>query len=59
MSGDKDSPKSPPEWKGDKPLGKALREQYKRILNEPIPEKLQKLIAALKEKERRESEDDS
>ena len=55
MSGDKDSPKLPPNWDSEEPLGKSLREQYKRVLKEPIPEKLQKLIEALKEKERRES----
>lgn len=55
MSGDKDSPKKPPEWQGDKPLGKALRDQYKEVLNEPVPEKLKKLIEELKQKERRDS----
>ena len=54
MSGDKDSPKFPSNRKSEEPLGKSLREQYKRVLKEPIPENLQKLIEALKEKERRE-----
>ncbi|NQY97678.1 MAG: transcriptional regulator [Henriciella sp.] len=41
-------------------MGEALRARYQEILNEPVPEKLKKLIEALKEKERREaSEDDS
>lgn len=35
-------------------MGEALREQYRNILNEPVPEKLLRLIEALKEKERRE-----
>ena len=47
MSGDKDAPKKPPEWRSDKPLGKALRDRYKEVLNEPVPEKLKKLIFLL------------
>ena len=54
MSGDKDAPKKPPEWRSDKPLGKALRDRYKEVLNEPVPERLKKLIAELKEKEKKE-----
>ena len=56
MSGDKDAPKKPPEWRSEKPLGKALRDRYKEVLNEPVPEKLKKLIEALKEKEKRGEE---
>lgn len=59
MSGENDSPKQPPEWPDDLPLTDALRERYKEILNEPVPEKLKRLIEALKEKERREAEKDS
>lgn len=54
MPGEKDSPKIPPEWRKDVPLGEELRQQYKDILNEPVPEKLKQLIEALKEKEREE-----
>jgi phage-related holin len=35
-------------------LGEALREQYKQVLNEPVPERLKKLIEELKEKEKKE-----
>ncbi len=60
MSGKKDLPALPPEWRDKTPLGEALRARYQEILNEPVPEKLKQLIEALKEKERREaSEDDS
>jgi len=34
-------------------LGDALRKQYADIQNEPVPERLQKMIAALKQAERR------
>ena len=40
MSGDKDSPKLPPEWRPKKPMGEALRDRYKEVLNEPVPERL-------------------
>ena len=60
MSGKKDLPERPPEWRDKTPMGEALRARYQEILNEPVPEKLKKLIEALKEKERREAtEDDS
>ncbi len=54
MPGEKDSPKITPEWRKDVPLGEELRQQYKDILNEPVPENLKQLIEALKEKEREE-----
>ena len=54
MPGDKDSPKIPPEWRKDVPLGEELRKLYKDILSEPVPENLKQLIEALKEKEREE-----
>ena len=57
MAGDKDSPKTPPEWRTQDPLGKALRDQYKQVLNEPVPENLQKLIEKLKRKEKPEEQD--
>lgn len=37
-------------------MGEALRERYKEILDEPVPEKLRQLIEALKEKERHEAD---
>ena len=40
MSGDNDAPKSRQNGGGKKPLGKALRDRYKEVLNEPVPEKL-------------------
>ena len=54
MPGDKDTPKIPPEWRMDVPLGEELRKLYKDILSEPVPENLKQLIEALKEKEREE-----
>ncbi|MFN3214067.1 MAG: NepR family anti-sigma factor [Henriciella sp.] len=54
MSGDRDAPKSPPEWRSKKPMGEALRDKYKEVLHEPVPEKLKKLIEALKEQERKD-----
>jgi hypothetical protein len=57
MAGDKDSPKMPPEWRTQAPLGKALRDQYKQVLNEPVPEKLKQLIEELKRKEKSSSDD--
>ncbi|MEL6691684.1 MAG: NepR family anti-sigma factor [Pseudomonadota bacterium] len=51
MSGDNDSPKMPPEWRAKKPMGESLRDKYKEVLNEPVPEKLKKLIEALKKQE--------
>jgi len=60
MPGDEDSreqPKRRNAWRDDKPLGDALREQYKQVLNEPVPDRLKKLIEALKEKERRQNGD--
>lgn len=56
MSGDKDSPDLPPKQRKILTLEQALQEKYRDILNEPVPEKLQKLIEALKEKERRDAE---
>lgn len=57
MAGDKDSPKTPPEWRTQDPLGKALRDQYKQVLNEPVPEKLKQLIEELKRKEKPPADD--
>ena len=57
MSGDKDSPKMPPEWRPEKPVGESLRDRYKEVLNEPVPDKLKKLIEALKELEQNDSKD--
>lgn len=54
MSGDNDSPKMPPEWRTKKPMGGSLRDKYKEVLNEPVPDKLKKLIEALKQQERDE-----
>ncbi len=59
MSGKKDLPEIPPEWRDKTPLGEALRARYQDVLNEPVPEKLKQLIEALKEKERRETSDDT
>ena len=56
MSGDKDSPKLPPEWRPEKPMGESLRDKYKEVLNEPVPEKLKKLIEALKAQEQKNSD---
>ncbi len=57
MSGKKDLPELPPEWRDKTPLGDALRARYQEVLSEPVPEKLKQLIEALKEKERQEAED--
>lgn len=57
MPGDKESPKRPDKWRHNQPLGDALREQYKKVLKEPVPEKLKKLIEALKEQEKKEQDD--
>ena len=59
MSGKKDLPELPPEWRDKTPLGEALRARYQEVLNEPVPEKLKQLIDALKAKERGESADDA
>ena len=59
MSGKKDLPEIPPEWRDKTPLGDALRARYQEILNEPVPEKLQQLVEALKERERQQASDDS
>lgn len=56
MSGDKESPERPPHWRRGKPLGEALRDEYKRVLNEPVPDKLKKLIEALKEQEKKQDD---
>ena len=56
MSGDKGSPVGTANWSRKKPLGEALREQYKQVLNEPVPEKLKKLIEALKEQEKKQDD---
>ena len=54
MSGDNDSPKVPPEWRSKKPMGESLRDEYKEVLSEPVPEKLKKLIDALKQQEQKD-----
>lgn len=54
MPGDKQPRRRPDSWRVTKPLGEALREQYKQVLNEPVPERLKKLIEELKEKEQKE-----
>ena len=59
MSGDNDSPKMPPEWRATKPMGESLRDKYKEVLNEPVPEKLNKLIDALKQQEQIDKDKDS
>jgi len=41
-----------------KSVGEALRRQYQDIVDEPIPERLQKMIEALREKERNEDQQD-
>ena len=33
-------------------MGESLRDKYKEVLNEPVPDKLKKLIEALKQQER-------
>ena len=58
MSGEKDSPKVPPEWREELPSGEELRKRYEDVLNEPVPEKLRQLIEMLKEKERQEKDED-
>lgn len=55
MSGKKDLPELPPEWRKNTPLGEALRARYEDVLNEPVPEKLKQLIEELKKKEREEA----
>jgi hypothetical protein len=45
----------PPEWRPEKPVGESFRDKYKEVLNEPVPDKLKKLIEALKELEKNES----
>ncbi|MEO1662811.1 MAG: NepR family anti-sigma factor [Pseudomonadota bacterium] len=56
MSGDNKSPEPPPHWSNKKPMGESLRDHYKDVLKEPVPEKLKKLIEALKEKEKKDLE---
>ncbi|MCR9080562.1 MAG: NepR family anti-sigma factor [Hyphomonadaceae bacterium] len=58
MSGKKDLPELPPEWRKNTPLGEALRARYEDVLNEPVPEKLKQLIEELKKKEREEASGD-
>ena len=57
MPGDKESPPERPDtWRYEKPLSDSLRKQYEQVLREPVPEKLKKLIEALKEQEKKEQE---
>lgn len=39
-------------------VGEALRRQYRDIVDEPIPDRLQKMIEALREKEQKEGQQD-
>ena len=57
MPGDKESPKRPDQWRHDQPLGDALREQYKKVLSEPVTENLKKLSESLYEQEKKEQDD--
>ena len=43
---------------GSKAVGETLRKKYESIVDEPIPERLQKMIEALRDAERKEQEDD-
>lgn len=54
MGGDKESPGSRRGSRPKKPLADALREQYKEVLKEPVPERLKQLIDALKAKEQKD-----
>lgn len=38
-------------------MGESLRDQYKQVLNEPVPDTLKKLIEALKQQEQKEKKD--
>ena len=42
----------PLSWTHEAPMGEALRNTYRDILDEPVPAPLQKLIEKLREKER-------
>lgn len=48
----------PTQRSGAKSAGEALRQKYQGILEEPIPDRLQKMIEALREAERKEEEGD-
>lgn len=39
-------------------VGEVLRRKYQGIVDEPIPDRLQKMIEALREKERQEDQQD-
>jgi len=41
----------PSGWLGEKPVGEGLRKAYRSVADEPIPEKMQKLIDELKRRE--------
>lgn len=41
----------PSGWLGEKPVGEGLRKAYRAVADEPIPEKMQKLIDELKRRE--------
>ena len=47
-----------PDDRGDDSLANTLRKKYQDIQDEKIPDRLQRLIDALKEAERREKEGD-
>lgn len=51
-------PRSLAEDRSDLSLAQALRKKYQDVQNEKIPERLQELIEALKEAERREKQGD-
>lgn len=44
--------KRPSRWLSEKPVGEGLRKAYQAVSEEPIPEKMQKLIDELKRRER-------
>ena len=43
----------PSPWMQEKPIGQALRDAYKDVLNEPVPARFTSLIEKLREEERR------
>ena len=47
--------RKPSPWMKEKPVGEALRNTYRDVLNEPVPDKLQDLIKKLREEERKKN----
>lgn len=43
----------PSPWLKEKPVGEALRNAYKDVLQEPVPPRLKKLVDQLREEERK------